>query len=119
MADLAFNDSDFQNKINKLQTTMADLQMRALKIIADELLRLSQLEVPFDKGHLLQSGNTEEEQDYYIVGYNTPYAAKVHEHPEYRFKNGRKGKYLEDPMKRNLTIFREYFNNEMGKVYNA
>ncbi len=35
-----------------------------------------------------------------FVSYNTPYARRLHEHPEYRFNEGRKGKYLEDPFKR-------------------
>ena len=91
--------------------------MRALETVADELLRLSQLEVPFKQGHLLQSGNTEAEADYWVVGYNTHYAAKMHEHPEFNFRNGRKGKYLEDPMKMNLAIFREFFNQKMGEIY--
>lgn len=117
MADVVFDTSDFDEGINRLSRKMLELQMRGLKVIADELLRLSQLEVPFRQGHLLQSGNTEPEMDYYIVGYNTHYAARLHEHPEYNFRNGRKGKYLEDPMKLNLPIFREYFNREMGGIY--
>lgn len=117
MADINLDTSDFEEGLNKLGRKMADVQMKALKVIADELLRLSQLEVPFKTGHLLQTGNTEPELDYYIVGYNTHYAAKMHEHPEYHFRNGRKGKYLEDPMKRNLPIFREFFNDKMGEVY--
>lgn len=118
MADvIEFDDSDFQRGIKKFTDKVATQQIRALKVIADEILRLSQLEVPFKSGHLLQSGNTQQRDDYYIVGYNTPYAAKMHEHPEYNFSNGRKGKYLEDPMKLNLAVFREFFNVEMGKAY--
>lgn len=117
MADLNLDTSDFDAGINRLARKMAEAQMHALKVIADELLRLSQLEVPFKVGHLMQTGNTEPEADYYIVGYNTHYAAKLHEHPEYHFRNGRKGKYLEDPMKMNLPIFRQYFDDAMGVVY--
>jgi hypothetical protein len=29
------------------------------------------------------------------VSYNTPYAARLHEHPEYQFQDGRMGKWLE------------------------
>jgi hypothetical protein len=39
----------------------------------------------------------------------------LHEHPEFNFKNGRKGKYLEDPIKNNLGIFKEYYG-KMVKV---
>jgi len=35
------------------------------------------------------------------VSYDTPYAARLHEHPEYNFQNGRQGKYLEEPAMQN------------------
>lgn len=117
MAKLVFDDREFKRNMDKLSRRVESVKMRALNVVADELLRLSQLEVPFDSGHLLQSGNTEPGNEEYLVGYNTPYAAKMHENPQFRFKNGRKGKYLEDPMKKNLSVFRNYFNDEMGKVY--
>ncbi len=30
------------------------------------------------------------------ISYNTPYAVRLHEHPEYHFKQGRRGKWLEE-----------------------
>lgn len=74
----------------------------AVELIANELLRLSQFEVPHDKGTLQNSGTVQREANGWVVGYNTVYAARLHEHPEYNFQRGRKGKYLEDPLKRNL-----------------
>ncbi len=72
--------------------------------IGNEIMRLSQAEVPHDKGSLQNSGAVEEIGDDIVVGYHEPYAARLHEHPEYRFQKGRKGKYLEDPIKRNEHI---------------
>lgn len=66
-----------------------------------ELLRLSQAEVPHDEGTLQNSGTVEEVRGEVVVGYHSKYAARLHEHPEYRFQKGRKGKYLEDPIIRN------------------
>lgn len=117
MADIVWDDKDFKAGMGKFLNRVQDTQIKALGNIADELLRLSQLEVPFKTGHLMQTGNTERDNDEYLVGYNTPYAARVHEHPEFRFGNGRKGKYLEDPMKKNLSVFRDHFNQAMGAVF--
>lgn len=75
----------------------------ALIEVADEILRLSNSEVPFDKGSLSKSGRVEEKQNSVEVGYHTDYAKRLHEHPEYNFQNNRKGKYLEDPIKNNLS----------------
>ena len=68
---------------------------------AFELMRLSQLEVPLDEGTLQNSGTVETDGEWekgIVIGYHEPYAARLHEHPEYNFQNGRKGKYLEDPL---------------------
>ena len=66
-------------------------------------MRLSQEEVPHDTGMLQTSGAVDDgfDKNERIVGYHEPYAARLHEHPEYRFQKGRKGKYLEDPIKNN------------------
>lgn len=82
------------------QALTEGLPKRALGI-GFELMRLSQMEVPHDEGTLQNSGVVEEVNGDIVVGYHTPYAARLHEHPEYRFQKGRKGKYLEDPILRN------------------
>ena len=32
------------------------------------------------------------------ISYDTPYAARLHEHPEYNFREGREGKWLENAL---------------------
>lgn len=117
MGKIDFDDSDLQKGLALFITKVERQQKNALRSIAEELLRLSQLEVPLDKSFLMQSGNIQPDNDEYIVGYNTPYAARLHENPQFRFKNRRKGKYLEDPLKRNLRAFRSIFDEKMGEVY--
>jgi len=67
---------------------------------AERLLALSQTRVPYDWGTLSDSGTVVPaktvDHDSAVV-YDTPYAARLHEHPEYRFGNGRQGKYLSGP----------------------
>ncbi len=73
--------------------------------VAFEVMRLSQKEVPHDEGTLQNSGTVESlPNGDVVVGYHTRYAARLHEHPEYNFQRGRKGKYLSDPILRNETI---------------
>lgn len=77
----------------------------SMQDVAYELLRLSQFEVPHDEGTLQNSGTVEPLANGDIVlGYHEPYAARLHEHPEYHFQKGRKGKYLEDPINHNAAI---------------
>lgn len=74
---------------------------------ANYLLVESNKTVPFDTGLLESTGRTSGDINIMTtaVSYDTPYAERVHEHPEYRFKNGRRGKWLEntiDEQKREL-----------------
>lgn len=69
---------------------------------AMEGMRLTQQQVPHDEGTLQNSGTVELMSGGDVVlGYHTPYAARLHEHPEYRFQKGRKGKYISGPLQQN------------------
>lgn len=110
MADVNIDISDFLNKAKFLDSRVTSLLRGAVTNVADEVLRLSQFEVPHDTGLLQNSGHVEDVgEDEAIVGYNKVYAARLHEHPEYRFQGGRKGKYLEDPIKNNIGVFTNFF----------
>ncbi|TQL46673.1 hypothetical protein FB562_2197 [Homoserinimonas aerilata] len=68
------------------------------------LLAKTQEQVPMDEGTLASSGTVVQAKtigDPVQVVYDTPYAARLHEHPEYNFSTdsnpGAKGKYVEDP----------------------
>jgi hypothetical protein len=108
----------FVDLLTELNKRVDPARNKALKMVGDELLRLSNKEVPFDKGTLSNSGRVDgyplTPKDTVEVGYHTRYAHRLHEHPEYNFKNGRKGKYLEDPIKHNLTRLSEIVGYEMG-----
>lgn len=78
-----------------------------------ELLRLSQKQVPHDKGTLQNSGDVVNEGGNVLVGYHTPYAHRLHEHPEYNFQKGRKGKYLTDPLIENISVFDDFLGRHL------
>ena len=107
---------EVSRKLGELAMKSKDAALKASGSVADEILRLSQSEVPHDVGLLQSSGHVEPETDGHIVGYNKVYAARLHEHPEYNFQKGRKGKYLEDPIKENMQIFLEFVGNEMERI---
>ncbi|WP_350351880.1 hypothetical protein ABS642_00765 [Microbacterium sp. A8/3-1] len=74
--------------------------MHGENLAAERLLALSVAEVPHEWGTLSDSGTVEPAstpEEGSAVTFDTPYAARLHEHPEYRFNKGRKGKYVEDP----------------------
>lgn len=102
------------NKLNRLDANTIPIADGALQVVAEEVLRLSQKEVPHDTGMLQNTGNVQSMGSLdKVVGYHTRYAARLHEHPEYRFQKGRKGKYLEDPIKNNRDILLKFFGNKV------
>lgn len=95
---------------------------KVVKDIGDELMRLSGFEVPFKTGMLQNSAEQETVDDKgeeIIVGYNKEYAARLHEHPEYHFNYGRKGKYLIDPLMKNLGVFGQFLQTKISEVLNT
>lgn len=74
--------------------------VRGENLAAEALLGYSAAEVPLETGALMASGqaiHATDPDEGAAVSYDTPYAARLHEHPEFNFQGGRKGKYLEDP----------------------
>lgn len=107
------NNPPFEQILAELDAGIEPAAKNALTPVADELLRQSSEEVPLDTGTLQGSGRVDVFPDRVEVGYHTPYAHRLHEHPEYNFKNGRKGKYLEDPIKRSLGKLENIFGTKL------
>lgn len=64
---------------------------------AEFLLEEANRTVPHQDGDLQRSGTPSVDAGSLTaaVSYDTPYARRLHEHPEYRFQHGRRGKWLE------------------------
>lgn len=106
---IVFDTKELEENVKKLLSRTSDRTKKVLMEIAWEVLRLGEPEVPHDEGMLQASGKAEPEGDEVIVGYNKVYAARLHENPQFNFQKGRKGKYLEDPIKRNQKTFLQYY----------
>lgn len=113
MLQVSIDDRVFHDNIKKLERLAPVAAHKSLLDIGYELLRLSQEQVPHDKGTLQDSGNVEEVLGDVLVGYHTPYAARLHEHPEYNFQKGRKGKYLTDPLEKNEEVFKTRISEDL------
>jgi hypothetical protein len=115
---VTFDATSFIKGTQRALSAIEKAGLQGINDVASEILRLGTYEVPHDKGILQGSGHVEPESNStVVVGYNTVYAARLHEHPEYRFQKGRKGKYLEDPIKNNLSIFKGYIENAVKAAF--
>lgn len=114
MANIKIDTKEVSRGLQEYYQRVFQEKKKSTMSVALEILRLSQFQVPHDTGLLQNSGTTQPEDDgSTVVGYNKVYAARLHEHPEYRFQKGRKGKYLEDPIKQNLSVFKRFMQDAL------
>lgn len=80
-----------------LAASMREAARKGLWQAAEEILRAANQRVPLDTGVLQASGDTDVDGNELAAAifYDTPYAVRLHEHPEYDFQGGREGKWLE------------------------
>ncbi len=117
--DIEVDDTAIQKKLTELAgKKLDDKRRQAVHDIATEILRKSTEVVPHDTGMLQNSGNVIDEDEQSIVGYNKVYAARLHEHPEYRFQKGRQGKWLENTIKKYMNAFKQYYKEMVTGIMN-
>ena len=94
---------------------------RALTKIGDDLLREANKDVPHDQGTLQLSGEVDVEETAKGIGgtvsYDTPYAKRLHENPQYNFNKGRKGKWLEDAINRLKPKFNQWLRERYSGTF--
>lgn len=75
--------------------------VRGLQLGTEHLLQVSRLQVPIEEATLERSGvaSVDPAKLEGAVSYDTPYAVRQHEDLTLRHDDGRKAKYLEDPMR--------------------
>lgn len=118
MTKFELDTKNFDKDILAYELAISGATLKGTIDVANEILRLSNPQVPHDIGLLQGSGHVEPQDDGAIVGYNKVYAARLHEHPEYKFQKGRKGKYLEDPIIENMAVFEQFLGNKLNQVSN-
>jgi hypothetical protein len=78
--------------------------------------------VPLDESTLQSSGAVSVDRGSMkgVVSYDTPYAARLHEHPEYKFQRGREGKWLEKTWRTKravaIRLIRNGISRRMGDL---
>lgn len=126
MFTVNFDDSDLQKGLDRLTKAIDKESSKALGEMADTLLLISREEVPHDEGTLQASGHTfmSSNDEVANTAYNTPYAAFQHEGGDGKrfirhWQKGRKKKYLEDPLKMNLSKWLSIYQNRMQSMLSS
>ena len=85
---------------SKITRENRDRARLAILMAVEELLTRANVHVPHDEGNLESTGEASV-ATYDLIGavsYDTPYAVRLYEHPEYKFQEAptRHGKWLEE-----------------------
>ncbi len=68
--------------------------VRGTKAAAERVLKKANEHVPYELGILEDSGQVTMSGDEAAISYDTPYAARLHQHPEYNFQGKGEGRWL-------------------------
>lgn len=94
--------------------------LRGETLAAERLLALSLPRTPLRDGPLRETGAVVpavDPQEGAAVTFDTPYAARLHEHPEYNFSEpGTGGKFLENPAMENSRELGQIIATEAGRA---
>lgn len=120
MFSVKINTKGLDRVLDELGRDVDRVSRAALEQLADMVLVESNKLVPMDEGTLADSGVVKPRGNEVDVGYHTPYAARLHEHPEYNFRKDRnpraQGKYLETPIKTKLSKWLKIYGQGMKKL---
>jgi hypothetical protein len=95
------------------------VENQALFEAAEYVLETANRTVPHQDGDLERSGKTsvDEKGRQAAVSYDTPYARRLHEHPEYNFQGKGRGKWLELTMTEEKRKVRQYLKDSISKGF--
>jgi hypothetical protein len=85
---------------DRILRELNERKARVIRDAAEALLEESKQTVPHDEGVLENSGHVSSDEDKANVYYDTPYAVRLHEHPEYNFQGKGEGKWLQKALNR-------------------
>ncbi|TCB97581.1 hypothetical protein E0H26_11725 [Micromonospora zingiberis] len=85
---------------DKVLAALKESSFEGAELAAEHLLQVSSALAPHEEGDLERSGEVSSDKatGTVAVSYDRPYAVRQHEDQTLRHDDGRKAKYLEDPM---------------------
>jgi hypothetical protein len=100
-----------------IEGQIRDLVWEAVEDCTEFMLDEANKGVPHDEGILQASGlaSFDESNLSGAVSYNTPYAVRLHEHPEFRFQKGRRGKWVELAFQENQDTLQRYVHDKVSR----
>lgn len=102
---------------DRVAAILEDATMDGLELAAEHLLQVSSSLVPHEEGDLERSGEVSKDEDdlAVAVSYDRPYAVRQHEDLTLRHDEGRRAKYLEEPMSTERDVMLKLIAKAAGR----
>lgn len=97
--------------------TIEDAGTSALRDASEFVLEESNRTVPIEEGTLERSGSTDVDGHEASIFYDTPYAVRLHENPQYHFQHGRRGKWLSLTLGEQRDRLQRFFGERMKAAF--
>lgn len=112
MAEISWNGDD-------IVAELRDATPQGLRLASEHLLQVSRTQVPLEEGTLERSGTAtvDEDKQEAAVSYDTVYSVRQHEDLTLRHDQGRKAKYLEDPLHQERETMLEILAAEARRAF--
>ncbi|MEV7011545.1 hypothetical protein [Streptosporangium sp. NPDC051022] len=116
--------AELKMNLGKIKAAERAGAIKGLQVAAEHLLQVSREQVPHEEGTLERSGDPAERPGAVsvadgelraAVSYDTVYAVRQHEELTWKHDEGRKAKYLEDPMNSERQVMGEIVAAEIRR----
>jgi len=107
--------TDTKRRLRAAVTSQVEGARRGLLLAGEHLKGESQQEVPHDEGTLEDTAKVTVSSDglTVAVSYGTAYAVRQHEELDWNHQDGRKAKFLEDPLNREKDVMARLIQREV------
>lgn len=111
--------SRFINNFDRVRGIVNQAIIEAIASSLEYILEQSKEIVPFRDGILESSGSTDIDSRELkgTVFYDTPYAIRLHEHPEYDFQGKGEGKWLEKTIEENREVIQRIIHDILRRGF--
>lgn len=89
----------------KASQRMGETGHKAVYKAAERLLAKSNSRTPYELGTLVGSSGIRDYRGVVYIYYDTVYAVRLHENPQFNFRGGRRGKWLETTLREHAQDF--------------
>ncbi|MEU3162898.1 hypothetical protein [Streptosporangium sp. NPDC006930] len=116
--------AELKMNLGKILKSEREGAVKGLQVAVEHLLQVSREQVPHEEGTLERSGDPDERPGAAsvdegelraAVSFDTPYAVRQHEELTWQHDDGRKAKYLEDPMNSEQSTMRDLIAAEIRR----